>query len=196
MKGILIKDFYTLKKTLVLCLMVTVAFCTLGNESMSFIALFYVVMLPINLIAMDERARFDRLAVMLPLGGVACVLDKYLIAYAGLGVTAMMMGVRALVLGQGAAFVTGILFSLAFCLLVHAVLLPLIFRFGVERGRMFYILAIVVLAGMLGALGSLIEEQVLVSTQVASLISFAVALALIVGSIVLSKRVYLDRMTA
>lgn len=196
MKGILIKDVYTLKKTIALYLIVTMVFCAFDSGNLSFVALFYATMLPINLITMDERARFDRLAVMLPLRGVACVLDKYLVAYAGLGVTALMMVVRALTAGKGTAFMAGILLSLSLCLFVHAVLLPLIFRFGIERGRMIYVASIVVLAALLGALGQLIEVQEPVRIQTVGLIAFAGALALNVGSIFLSKRVYIGRMTA
>lgn len=75
-------------------------------------------------------------------------------------------------------------------------LLPLIFRFGIERGRMIYVASIVVLAALLGALGQLIEVQALVRIQTAGLIAFAGALALNVGSIFLSKRAYIGRMTA
>lgn len=196
MKGILIKDLYTLRKTIALYLIVTVLFCVFGSENMIFVTLFYVTMLPLNLIALDERARFDRLAVMLPLPGVACVLDKYLIAYAGLGVTALLTGLRAVAAGQGASFLTGIPLSLAFCLFVHAVLLPLIFRFGIEQGRMIYVGAIVVLAGLLGALGALMETQARMSVQVIGPIAFFAALALNVLSIFLSQKVYLNRMTA
>ena len=83
MKGLLIKNALMMKRTLFLYAILIVVL-SFGNDSGLLFALFYSLMLPINIIALDERSHFDRLLPMLPLTSTQCVLDKYLFTYAGL----------------------------------------------------------------------------------------------------------------
>lgn len=195
MKGILIKDFYTLRKTLGLYVLMTVILSIGSSEKMSFFALFYATMLPVNLIAFDERSRFEQMQAMMPLSGFSCVLDKYLVGFAGMLFAALIGGGRALIAGEGAAFMQGIGLALTLCLLVQAVLVPLVLRFGVVRGRMIYVFALIMLAALLGGLGYMLGD-VLVNTAFLGAAGLALTLALNVLSLFVARRVYMRRLMA
>lgn len=51
-------------------------------------------MVPVNLLGFDERSRFDRYASVLPLTGLQCVADKYIVTYLCM---AMMMALSSLI---------------------------------------------------------------------------------------------------
>ena len=99
-------------------------------------------MLPYTALAYDERSKWDQIAAMLPYTNADIVLAKYLLGY-------LMVGAAA-ALNLAAKLVThselGVIL-LGFCmgLIMMAVTLPLMFRFGVERGRMFFIVLMVFL---------------------------------------------------
>lgn len=196
MKGILMKDLLTMRKSLWIYLIMIIGFSAGRGGSGTIFAMFYGIMLPVNLIAMDERSRFERLMPMLPGRRINCVLDKYIVAWVCLALAVVSGVVTELARGGVADFVLLIVPGLALCLLSQAITLPLIFRFGVEKGRMIYLISIVAQAALLGALGSLFDKQIFIPARVLSLIALAAAAAINVGSVFLSERVYFKRLTA
>ena len=80
MKGLMMKDVFTAKKILLVYFLMIVLFSFGGTQTMLF-ALIYALMLPVNMCSYDERSRFDRMMPALPLTGLQCVLDKYIITY-------------------------------------------------------------------------------------------------------------------
>lgn len=196
MKGMLMKDLLTMRKSLWIYLIMIVGFSAWSGVSGTVFAMFYGIMLPVNLIAMDERSRFERLMPMLPGPRINCVLDKYIVAWVCLILAIISGAVAELTRGGVADYVVLVVPGLALCLLSQAITLPLIFRFGVEKGRMIYLISIVAQAAVLGALGSLFDKQVFISVMALSLIALAVAAAINVGSVFLSERLYFKRLTA
>ena len=195
MKGILLKDMMTLKRTMLLYLVLIVFFAVSNGGSGAAFAMFYSIAMPVNMIAVDERSRFDRLMPMLPVRRIDCVLDKYIgawgcLALAAVGIVGESVKAGALVLSPV------ILPAVAVCLVSQAITLPLLFKFGVDQGRMIYMIAIIVMAGLLGALGSLIDGQFFVPAQWLTALALLAGVALNAGSILVSERVYLGRLTA
>ena len=80
MKGLMMKDVFTAKKILLVYFLMIVLFSFGGTQTMLF-ALIYALMLPVNMCSYDERSHFDRMMPALPLTGLQCVLDKYIITY-------------------------------------------------------------------------------------------------------------------
>jgi len=196
MKGILLKDFYVLRKTIGLYVLMTVILSVTMRQDVAFFAMFYAVMLPVNLIAMDERSRFERLMVMLPLTGRQCVLDKYLVGYAGFAFAAAASVCCALFTGGVASLLQEIPLVLGLCLLLHGVMIPLVLRFGMERGRMIYVFAMVILGGLLGGAGYLLGDQMAIPAQTLSWFVFPAGVACNVLSIWVSQKVYMNRLIA
>lgn len=158
MKGLLLKDFYTLIKQMKLFLLMIVVFTLIPGFSMSGFAIVYAAMLPITALAYDERSKWAQLAAMMPYKPVQLVLSKYLLGYIVVAVTlALTLAAQALTgfakgipIGGMDVFTTCVTAVVA--LLIQAFNLPLMFRFGVEKGRM--LLLIVVALSVMVVMGS------------------------------------------
>ena len=108
-----------------------------------------------------------------------------------------MLGILSESVRAGALTLSPVIFpAVALCLVSQAITLPLLFKFGVDQGRMVYMIAIIVMAGLLGALGSLIDRQFFVPAQWVTALALGAAVALNAGSILVSKKVYMGRLTA
>ncbi|MEA4890523.1 MAG: ABC-2 transporter permease [Clostridiaceae bacterium] len=66
MKGLLLKDYYTLFKQAKIFILLILVFAVMPGESMTSFAVVYAAMLPITALAYDERAKWDSLAAMMP----------------------------------------------------------------------------------------------------------------------------------
>ncbi len=162
MKGLIYKDALTLVKQMRFYLLLVLVFALLPIGSLSSFALVYAAMLPFSAMAYDEQAKWPRLAAMLPYTDGQLVLCKYIIGWVGV-LAALLL---SLIAGIGTKFIAGstapvqslrlLPMAAAMALLLIAVVLPLIFRFGVERGRMFSMAVIVLGAIGIAALGEMI----------------------------------------
>ena len=136
MKGLLYKDFLVLRRQMWSFLILIAVFCLIPNDSFFNLGLFFVVytsLLPMSLMAYDERARWDRLAPMLPVTLRDIVRSKYLMG----GILALAAGVLYCA-GRAfhGTFAPGqALAAVAVALIFPAVLYPVLFRYGVEKGR-------------------------------------------------------------
>ena len=159
MKGLLLKDFFTLLKQLKLYLLFIVILSVIPSMNFSNIAMVYAAMLPITVIAYDERSKWDQLAIMMPYSKRDLVFSKFLIGYLGIAICMLLsLGLQALVGALGGASFTAesmyaiVLTAIAGFILI-AVNLPFMFWLGVERGRVVFmvLIAVTVFFGMMGA---------------------------------------------
>lgn len=143
MNGLLLKDWKTLLKQMKVMLTIMALFACVPGTYMSAFALFYAAMMPITALAYDERAKWDELAAMMPYTAKAIVGSKY-----ALGLTLMAPVLALSVLFRLIVHSTPIVSEDTMALLITACLslilmaidLPFMFRFGVEKGRLIYIL--------------------------------------------------------
>lgn len=148
MKGLLLKDWYMMVKyckAWVLILAVMMGASVFSERPMSF--LMYPVMLAgltaVTLIAYDERSGWTTLSRAMPYSKAQLVSVKYIVTLLLLAMAAVLAVVVQLVrAGTGAGNagsmggILGMLLSAG--LVTPAVLLPLVFRFGVEKARILY----------------------------------------------------------
>ena len=149
MKGLLLKDWYMMKKYCRSYLLIAVVFLAVSlfsNDNLFFV--FYPCllcgMIPVNLLGYDERSRWMQYSGTMPYTRKQIVSAKYLIGLfaqaAVLLVTAIAQGLKmamtgAFVLGE---FVVLILLLLTMAAVTSSISLPFIFKLGVEKGRMAY----------------------------------------------------------
>lgn len=156
MKALLYKDACVLWKQMKFMLVIIAVFCLLPN-SFGLNAFFVVcagLMLPVSLMAYDERAHWDSFAAMLPYPPRALVLSRYAAGWLLTLLAGVLYLVGALIQDQGAPLGTalGTLgWVLAVVLLCQAILFPFFFRVGTEQGRLYMILLFVLL--LLGGIG-------------------------------------------
>ncbi len=149
MKGLLLKDFYMLKKYCKVYLILVVVFLIASfYESDNWFCYLYPCIfagtIPITLLGYDERSKWNEYCSVLPYTKTQIVSAKYLIGLFiqvivvllfGLSITLKMcisgiFNIKAL-LFVTAVMICAFLCSTAFCL-------PFMFKFGVEKGRLAY----------------------------------------------------------
>ena len=157
MKGLLLKDLYMMRAYCRSYLLIVVVFLGAsffgGNLFFIYYPCLMCGMIPISLLAYDERSGFLRYSITLPISRKQTVTEKYLIGLltqtAVLLVTGIVQGIRMRINGTFAAgeFAVLLLSLLMVSLLASSIPLPFIFRNGVEKGRIAYYVMIGIVCG-------------------------------------------------
>lgn len=160
MKALLKKDIFVLIRQMRMFLVMIVVFSVLPGMNMSIFAIVYCGMLPYTAMAYDERSKWDQMAAMMPYSIRDIVLSKYLLGWvcsvaAGLCSMALQFVLTVLDVPTAALDPVANLIGLCGSMCVLAVTLPMMFRFGVERGRLALFLLIFLVCGGAGALGTI-----------------------------------------
>lgn len=158
MKGLLLKDWYMMKKTCRAYLLLIVVFlaASVWTDDNAFLVFYPCVltgMIPVTLLSYDERSGWDRYCGALPCTRAEFVTGKYLMGLlAQLSVLALTAAAQAARLRMTGAFSwhtlaarLGVVWSLA--LLAATLTPPLMFRWGVEKGRLAYYVVIGIICG-------------------------------------------------
>lgn len=205
MKGLLIKDWYLIKKLCRMVIVMDVIFVVFSlfderNLFFSYYCCLITGITPISLISYDEQGKWDIYAGTLPYSRAQLVSVKYLV---GLLCSAFILILLAV--AQAAkrvytgSFVPGEYFSMfavlaSLCLLLPALVFPLVFKFGAEKGRIFNMIVIGV-ACAISALASTynIAKPVKLSFSLPSVLFLVIAALLYFLSWRLSIRLYAKR---
>lgn len=155
MKGLLIKDFYVSLRTGWLYFVVTVVLGGIiafgGARPFVFLPAAYLMMiLPMTLLAIDERAKWNTYADALPITRAQVVAEKYILTLILSAFSAAVLAVSALIaminpmLGDERPDLSSFLSTLG-CfpleLALTSVCIPFVFKFGFDKGRIAYMFA-------------------------------------------------------
>lgn len=151
MRALLWKDAYTLAGEMRFMLLILAVFAVLPGTATAAFAMIYGIMLPYTAIAYEERSKWNQYAVMMPYLPKDVVCEKYVLGWCILGGICLLSVLSQLFTGliKGAVDVQGLVSVLAVAgvaLILLAVSMPLNFRFGVEKGRLIFLLAGVAVA--------------------------------------------------
>ena len=168
MKGLLYKDFYCLKQNMkyifAILLLYGFIFIPQGNSGILGAVVIIFPMLVITTLSYDHAGKWDRFALTMPVTRKMLVRSKYILF--------LMMLLFGMLIG--AVFsAAGLLFRQDFdvmeigmeimavavaALWFGIILLPLIYRFGVERARLFLLLLFALLGGGMMAFVSIAKN--------------------------------------
>ena len=200
MKGLLIKDWKTLVKQTKVMLAITALLACVPSTYMSAFALFYAAMLPITALAYDERAKWDELAAMMPYTARSILGSKYVLGLT-LVLPVLVLSMLSRLLVHSTPIVSedtmALLITACLSLILMAIDLPFMFHFGVEKGRLIYIVltCVFVITGVTyaGKLADMVSgfETVMVTTVPLLLLAAAVVALFI--SYLVAVRVYRAR---
>lgn len=141
MRGLLYKDACTLVRQVGIMLALVVLFGCMQRGSMTAVAIFYASLLPMTALAYDERCKWDTMAAGMPYSDLTLVGSKYVLgAVCIAGATAVSL-LAQLAFGSFCAedaVSTLLIALLAFAL--NVIELPVMFRLGVEKGRLVFLL--------------------------------------------------------
>ncbi len=213
MTGLILKDFLILRKTLrsylfMLVVYVGIAFTGVWSaDIVGVLMVVMVVMLPMNVFAYDKQAKWDTYGLALPVGRTKTVAARYLcvllLCLLSVGLTAIL-GVMLYAAGrveEPVEFLVSCSVTGLMAVLVNAIMLPFLYKFGPERARMMFfgIMGGIVLLGVtaLFPLGGLewlkaLELAEPTTSQIAAipLIAAVAGLALLAVSFLLSRHFY------
>ena len=199
MKGLLLKDFFTLSRQLRLFLVMLVIFALVPGMDLAAFAIVYAAILPLSAIAYDEQAKWDQLAVMLPYTPTQLVASKYLLGYLCC-IAATLLSLLAQVavpLISGAPLdpvaLGGSLLSMVAAGIVQALMLPAVFRFGAEKGRLIILVLVVLFVGLCSVLPVSELDTLQPSFGTVAIVLVLILAAVNLLSIRLSMHFYLKR---
>lgn len=158
MKALLYKDFYTLWKYCKTYFLMCAFFLTISvfDQSQQIFGLYPLVlmgMLPMTAIAYDERDKWETNALTMPFSRRQLVTEKYLFTLILMGMTFCITAVASFLnLWIAGSFdpmeyVGGLSVRLVLAMVGPAIMLPMVFKFGAEKGRLAYVIALVVILG-------------------------------------------------
>ena len=206
MKGLLLKDCYLAWAHFKSYILLVLGFSLLSAvEPGNFFLVFYPCMLcgmiPVNLMAYDERSKWDTYTALLPFTRTQIVSSKYIFGLIAQGVILVLVAViriaRMAVSGavdwQNLYDLMGIMIMLA--AFSVALPLPFIFRNGVEKGRMGYYIMIGLAGVSSGIAGGVLGDNVAAFAlpDLAVPIMFAVGIGVYALSWLISVKFYENR---
>lgn len=170
MKGLILKDLYTMVKyfrnyLLILLVFLAVSFVQEENLFFAFYPFLLCGMIPVNLLAYDERSHWDIYCGTLPVTRDMVVSAKYLISLMIQGIVFLASAIgQALRISMKGSFDWEsylVLMSLMamLSLFSSSITLPFMFKLGVEKGRMAYYVMIGVVCGGAAIAGFVFNEQ-------------------------------------
>lgn len=163
MKGLLLKDLYMIRSYCLKMLLIILLFLgvfIIGSSEVSFYLFFpcmFAGILPMTILAYDEREKWNACATTLPVSKAQLVTVKYLLVPVLL-VPACLLGLAAVLIKDPLAVAPSLgtlTTGLALGILAPAIILPFCFVLGVEKGRLAYY----AILGLLIATGSVLTSR-------------------------------------
>ena len=213
MTGLILKDLLILRKTLrsylfMLIVYAGIAFTGVWSaDIVGVLLVVMVVMLPMNVFAYDKQAKWDTYGLALPVGRTKTVAARYLcvllLCLLSVGLTAIL-GVMLYAAGrveEPVEFLVSCSVMGLMSVLVNAIMLPFLYKFGPERARMMFfgimggiVLLVVAALFPLGGLEWLksleLAEPAMEQVAAVPVIAAAAGLVLLALSFLLSRHFY------
>lgn len=159
MKGLLLKDFYQLIKNCKMFFLFDIVFLAVsfvyeGNMMFIGFPVMFSGILPLTLLAYDEREGWTDYCGTLPFSEKQIVSSKFLFGLIAQSVTAAVVAVIVSVQGLiyperdilENFFVVGVMFIAS--LVFPALCLPFCYKFGTEKGRVAYLIVVAITTGV------------------------------------------------
>ncbi len=150
MKSLLIKDIYNLKqqgKIYLILIGFWLMFSILYKEDYLFsgVMMIFTVLIPINSMAYDEKANFYKYSLTMPVSRTDIVASKYLLSLICALFSIVISAAIGAVLSKNPteSILTSVT-SMSIGITLAALILPFIFKLGVEKGRLIMIVLFLV----------------------------------------------------
>nr|WP_326165739.1 ABC-2 transporter permease [uncultured Oscillibacter sp.] len=192
MKALLLKDLCVLWKQMRMMLLILAFLSVVGGAFNSVFVVVWCALLPYTAIAYDERSHWDQLAAMMPFSKRDLVLSKYVLGWlcmAAATVLSLAFQTAAFAFNHEAPSLS----VWAMCFLGGALALdltlPMVFCFGVEKGRWGFMIIVFGVAVLGGVVAGAAEELPGMPVPAMALLPLA-AVAATAVSIPLSMKLY------
>ena len=164
----------------------------MGNDFNNVFIVVWSAMLPYSAMAYDERSHWDQMAAMMPYTRRDIVMSKYVLGWLAMVAAAVM----SVIVQTAASFAGGagcdlamLIISLLGGVISIDLILPMAFRYGVEKGRMIFFICFFVIAIVGGALAEIASQLNRIPVPAVALMP-VLAIAATAASIPLSVKLY------
>ena len=158
MKGLLIRDFYVLKKGAASIIGLFFIYAVIaGFQENSFFVWFlgiFAGMLPLNIMSFDERSKWETLAGTMPYSPFQLAVSKYIFSLLAVLLAAAIYAAvnSCLVFFASVGTYGGLLRNIPVILVIgfgfSALELPFLFRLGVSKGRIIFIVSTMLICAL------------------------------------------------
>lgn len=148
MKGLILKDIMNLKKQgkiYVLVIGIYIIFAIMNESSvmLQYMICMFAAMLLITALAYDEKADWDKYALSMPVSRRQVVLSKYCVGLLGMAVGALLIVIYNLIIPSKVGESNNLVpYASLIGVLFLSLMLPILFKFGVEKGRVLMLLVL------------------------------------------------------
>ncbi len=199
MKGLIIKDIINLRgqfKLFFIIIAMWFAIGVWGSDSTFFggVMIMFVVMLPISTMSYDEKNKWNSMAITMPISRKDIVLAKYAFMGCCMLTIALISFIGNFIISKDAE--KSLLFTFyAFPagLIINAAIIPVLFKFGVEKGRVIFIIAMLLSCLMIVAVvkgAQVWDVTSILNETVFNAVLWAVSLVMTAASMAISIRIY------
>lgn len=163
MKGLLLNDWFIIWKQCwmqILCIIIFGLLSILGdNQNFLLFVVLYSALLPQTVMAYNEKNKWDKMALTMPVSRDQVVGERYLMSFllvtAAFIICIVFSFIKTLIVGGNINVVLQfVLLMGGMTLIINSIYLPVIFRFGMERAR----LCVIIIAGVIGGLVYMISS--------------------------------------
>lgn len=204
MLGLIKKDFLIIKNNLKLIIVMLMVFFIMalgGQFNISFIPTFIIVMLFISTFSYDEYNNWDAYAITLPGGRKNIVKSKYI---ASLFLTLLSAVITVLlnylisVINNTAVneLISSLLGSICAIVIIQSIMYPLIFKFGMEKGRIVLFILVFVMVGVITLLKNIIKIPTLLVVLFNDYWFIVIPIILVISLLIsykISEKIYLKK---
>ena len=191
MKALIQKDFYVIWKQMRIFVVIILLLSIMNSAFNIVFLVVWCSMLPYTAMAYDERSHWNQLAAMMPYSKRDIVLSKYVLGWLCMAAASILCLAARVALGrflESEVDASIVLVSLCLGVISLDVTLPAVMRFGVERGRMIFM--VVIFGAALGA-GLALDAVNIPSVPLPAIALLSLAAAVLTAvSIPLSMRLY------
>lgn len=200
MKALIYKDFCNNKRQMLISLVMMSLIFGFMNSNMDFIPFAFGFVCIMNLFASfgyDEKSQLDYFLLSSPISRFQVVLSRYVFIILFVIVGVVVGSIANLVLKDEFLLYPQFFFA-AFLFTFGSLLIPIMIKYGVEKGRIIFVITYLVFFAILQFGMKEMGKDILtilsdVNTDVLSMIFFVISLVIMGISIILSHRIYLNK---
>lgn len=191
MKGLLLKDWYVIRSQCKYILIISLLWIVITVSSGLYFAIIgsmLLAILPVTVMGLDERSKWDSFALTMPYSRREMVLSKYLLSLLAMAASCAVYTVASLAASlirhtalQAAQLAPALAAILLTSVLSIVLIYPLIFWLGVEKGRIWYMMITILLVCGSGALSNQLQENAATALTPAWLTVLPVAALVFIG---------------
>ena len=162
MKALLLKDYYTLGKSLRSLALIVLLWSVIPMAFLNVFAMIYGSLIPYSAMAYDQQSRWNTFARMLPYREKDIVLSRYVLGWLCIAVggaaVLVFQNVLSLFSPRFGCSPWTVLAASCVGLLLLDINVPLMLRYGTEKARWVSKLVIILACASTGALGACVND--------------------------------------